>query len=249
MYALSIWAKNHKRAARITIISIYVLLHIISLILGNWLTISHITLPASFFYSIALLFFTGVIIYPPLEKKHQYRHFYIARKTADGILAFSTFLMMIWVANNIETFRFATNEAYAATIHPVKREAKQPLLKTIFSLKNPLFKLLPKVDVNSKVFKKLKANIHTIRQAYKDTSKGGKIALIILSILVATGLLMLLAGLSCNISCSGSDGLAILVAVLGTALIIFLFVKVLQAINRGPRKPKPEPPPTTQVSF
>ena len=56
-----------------------------------------------------------------------------------------------------------------------------------------------------------------------------------MSVIIAAGLLLLLAGLSCEISCSGSEGAAIAVGLLGTGLIIFLLVRVIQRINRGPR--------------
>jgi len=248
MYILSVWAKYHKWPARFIIVAIYVLLNIIGFYLGDLLTVSHITLPVSFFYIVALLFFIGVIIYPSYKRKEEYRNFYVARKTADGLLAFTTFLMIVWVANTIATPDFSPNNAYAATISPVKAEAKKPLFKKMLSLKNPLLKLLPGFDKNAKAFKKLKANIQTLRKAYKEPAHGEKIALIILVSLIASALILLLLSLSCNLSCSGSEGLALLVAVLGTGLVIFLLIKVVRRINNGPRKPKPEPI-TTQATF
>ena len=241
MYALSLWARHHKWASRFVIISIYVLLHLIGFCLGNALTVHHITLPASLFYAVAFLFFAGVGGYPSRERKECYRHFYAARKTADGLLAVTTFLMMIWVANNAGTLGFAANKAYAAVVQPVKPANKKPLLQRFFSVKNPIWRVLPRFDTDTRTFKKLKANVQTLRKAYSDTSKGGKIALTILLVLVALGLIGLLAGLSCNLSCSGSDGLAILVGVVGTGLVIFLFIRVIQRIYNGPRKPKPQP--------
>ena len=244
MYALSLWARDHKWVSRFIIISIYVLLHLIGFCLGEALTVHHITLSASLFYAVAFLFFVGVAFYPSRERKPNYRHFYAARKTADTLLAVTTFLMIIWVANNISAWPFTANNTYAATIQPVKPVHKTPLLQRFFSMKNPIWKVLPRFDTDTKVFKKLKANVQTLRKAYRDTSKGGKIALTILLVLVAIGLVGLLAGLSCNLSCSGSDGLAILVGVVGTALVIFLFIRVIHRIYNGPRKPKPQPAPS-----
>ena len=83
--------------------------------------------------------------------------------------------------------------------------------------------------------KKLKNKWKEFRKHYKESTKGEKTALIILSVIIAAGLLLLLAGLSCEISCSGSEGAAIAVGLLGTGLIIFLLVRVIQRINRGPR--------------
>jgi hypothetical protein len=47
-------------------------------------------------------------------------------------------------------------------------------------------------------------------------------------------LLYLLAALACTISCNGAEGAAIVVGVVGTAAIIFLFVKLMKHLNRNP---------------
>ena len=83
-----------------------------------------------------------------------------------------------------------------------------------------------------------------LRKEYKDATNGERTALIILCILIAIGLLLLVAGLSCNLSCSGSEGAATVVLIFGTGLIIFLLVKVIKRINRG--KPKEEIVPDQQ---
>jgi hypothetical protein len=85
----------------------------------------------------------------------------------------------------------------------------------------------------------LKEQVKAIKQA-KDMSKGAKAALIILSIMVALGLLALVAALACDLSCGGSDTAALLVAVGGTALIVFLLMLTIKAINKKSREPKTE---------
>ncbi len=75
-----------------------------------------------------------------------------------------------------------------------------------------------------------------VRKGYKESSKGSKTALIILSSVMAAFLFVVVLGLSCNVSCSGSQGGGIAVLLLGTALITFLLIKVIHAINRGPKK-------------
>ncbi len=94
--------------------------------------------------------------------------------------------------------------------------------------------------------KKLRDNIRTIRREYKDAAPGERTALIILSIIVAVALLFLVLSASCSLSCSGSDGAALVVGLLGTGLIVFLTVRVIKRINRGrPEKPKPAEPQIT----
>ena len=87
--------------------------------------------------------------------------------------------------------------------------------------------------------KLLKEQLRAIKKS-GEISKGGKVALIILSVIVALGLLYLVAALACNISCSGSEGGAIILAVGGTALVIFLLVITLRAILGKKKKPKPD---------
>jgi hypothetical protein len=87
--------------------------------------------------------------------------------------------------------------------------------------------------------KLLKHQIREIKKA-NDPSKGEKVLLVILSILVALGLLYLVAALSCSIACSGSEAIALLVAIGGTAGVILLLIFVIRAIY-GKRRKKKEP--------
>jgi hypothetical protein len=91
--------------------------------------------------------------------------------------------------------------------------------------------------------KLLKVQVRAIKQT-EDISKGGQIALIVLSCLVALGLVLLVASLACELSCNGSEGAAVIVGLLGTGLIVFLLVLAIRAITGRKRKAKkmePEP--------
>ncbi|MEI9943660.1 MAG: hypothetical protein WDN26_05510, partial [Chitinophagaceae bacterium] len=85
--------------------------------------------------------------------------------------------------------------------------------------------------------KLLKAQVKEIKKS-KELSNGAKAGLIILSSIIALGLLALILGLACDLSCSGADGLAILVGVGGTALIVFLLVLTIRSITGKKRKRK-----------
>jgi hypothetical protein len=67
---------------------------------------------------------------------------------------------------------------------------------------------------------------------YKSDSVGQYVALffVIIAFLL---LLFLLAALACGIACSGSDGLAILVFLLGLTLLIFLLVHSIKGIFKN----------------
>jgi hypothetical protein len=87
--------------------------------------------------------------------------------------------------------------------------------------------------------KLLKEQIRAIKKD-KDVSNAGKVALIILSIAVALGLLYLIAALACDLSCSGSEGAATVLMIGGAGLIVFLFILALRAIlGKKKRAKKP----------
>ena len=65
-----------------------------------------------------------------------------------------------------------------------------------------------------------------------NKSEGDKAGLTILAIIAALGLAFLVGALACNLSCSGSDGAAIAVAVIGLGAIVWLLVVVLKSINK-----------------
>lgn len=94
----------------------------------------------------------------------------------------------------------------------------------------------------------MKEQIKSIKKD-KDLSKGAKTALIILSVLVAAGLFYIVLGLSCSLSCGGSDAAAVIVLLGGTALTIFLLVLAIRAITGKKKKKKinSEKPPTGQL--
>jgi hypothetical protein len=69
----------------------------------------------------------------------------------------------------------------------------------------------------------------------KNEVTAGDAFLIILTIIFGLGLLVLLTALVCDLSCSGNDGLAIMLALAGTAAII---VGSYFVINRILKKSK-----------
>ena len=83
----------------------------------------------------------------------------------------------------------------------------------------------------------LKNQVRAIKKS-DELLKGAQIVLIILSVIVALGLLGLVAALACNLSCGGSDAIAILAGLGGTALVTFLLIITIKAIL-GKKKKKP----------
>jgi hypothetical protein len=70
----------------------------------------------------------------------------------------------------------------------------------------------------------------------KQKSKGDKVGLTIAASLAFLGLLYLLSALSCSLSCSGMEGLAVIVGLGGLVGLIIGFVAVIKSIFGKKRK-------------
>jgi hypothetical protein len=227
MYQISLWAHQHKWTARLCFVFIYLLLNLVCLFFNEALLAEGIVVPVYLSYLLCIPFIIALFLYPSRREKSRYVHFYRYQKTMDGILFTFSFLLIICTMN-----RYANN---SLSINLPALSATEIIVKPI----KPFHKI--KVQTAQAAFvvkhwKQLKHNYRLLRQAYKESSKGEKTALIVLASLVAGLLLMLVLSLSCNLSCSGSEGAALTVLLLGSALVIFLLVVVIRAINRGGKK-------------
>lgn len=239
MRNISLWARGHIMLTRCFIGLLYIVLTLLGLFLGDLVFSANITLPVLFIYGPFALFLTGLILYPVKERKHSYKNYYFQQKSADLLLAVSSFLLIVYGGNAMnKTCNISFSGAYATSfsIPANQPEKTNSRMETKEDSKPGVNKPVSKKELK----KKLKSKWKEFRKHYKESTKGEKTALIILSVIIAAGLLLLLAALSCEISCSGAEGAAIAVGILGTGLIIFLLVRVIQRINRGPRV-KPEP--------
>jgi hypothetical protein len=244
MRNMSIWASRHKWTARLIIVGSFFILNCIGLFLGDVLIASGTLISSIWIYLISFIFIVGFITYPSRKQKKAYKNFYKRQKTSDLLLVSTTFLLIISFGNhyslpkNQSPFGFtyvnatASTNANTTTIHETTIESS-PQKKT---------------SIIKKWRQKIRDNIRTIRREYKDATPGERTALIVLSIIVALGLFFLVLSASCSLSCSGADGAALVVGLLGTGLIVFLLVRVIKRINRGePKKPKTPEPQTTSA--
>ena len=226
MKTIAIWGRNNKMPARFIIVISYVLLNLIALFLGDLLHSINLAFTPLFCAVTVVLTLVGYMMYPLKSRKSAYRNFFIRQKSADFILVTATFLFIVYLGNALNnhqnTFRnpvqaisFITGNI-SASIH------SSPVEKKISGKKD--------------LRKKIRAEIKSLRKAYKESTKGQKTVYIILAVLAALILLYGLTGLACSIACSGSEALAIVVGIVGLAGIIFGLIKVIQRITRG--KPK-----------
>lgn len=236
MKKISLWARHHRWQTRFLIIIIYIILNLIGLFFGDILFASGVVISSFVIYAVCFVFLLGLIFYPSRKDKDKYQNFYSRQKFNDFILVTTSFLLIVSFGNHYNLSQSVSQSPF----HSI-----YSIASTTVSLEQSNGLSIEKPVKKKKAFKsfkqKLKENIRLLRKEYKDASPGERTALIILSVIVALGLLLLVAALSCNISCGGAEGAALAVGILGTALIIFLLVKVIKRINRG--KPKKEPTP------
>ena len=242
MKKISIWAKAHTWHARLLIVFIYVLLFAIGINTGKLLKEINVGFSQPYFIACVISTLLLWICYPSGKSKSGSSVSYVQRKVFDCSFGAVTFLMLLYAGNNdVSVFKDQFVQAARIT-HSAKDSVNynNHLIKDfIGSIKGiDVSKLSQKEKI-----KLIKKQIKKINQD-KETSKGSKTLLIILSILIALGLLFGLAALSCSIACSSSGALAIIVALAGTFVIVFFLVKIIKRISNPPPAKKEEKPDT-----
>lgn len=241
MKQLSLWARNHKRKARIAMVFAWLMLTALAIIIGTTLNELSIELPSTVLLTTVALFFAAIFYYPLHSQKSFYGAdaFYIKQKSCDLVLAACSFCMTLYVANKPGTLFQHYGNLYAATvIEPsVLKDSTTKTYKSIkdfsSSMKNEDGKMLKWKERK----KLLKQQVKAIKTS-GDMTNGEKTLLTILSVLVALGLLFLVASLACNLSCNGSEAAAIIVGVGGAGLVVFLLVLAIRGIHGKKKKRK-----------
>ena len=245
MKKISIWAKDHKWSARFLIIASFIVLNALAILTGVLLSSIGISVPLTVMLLFAGAYCAAFIVYPSRSlrrKKLTAAKFYVRQKSCDLILAGSTFFMIVYMANHPDRlFQYgpAINAAVASN-SSLPGDSTVKTYKSIAaftaSMKDEKGNLLKWKERK----KLLKEQVKAIKNA-DEPSKGGKIALIILSVLVAIGLISLIAALACSLSCGGSDVAAVIVGLGGTALVIWLLINMIRNINGKKKKKIKEP--------
>lgn len=245
MRNISRWAKLHPRTSRLLIVLSYLLLTVIGFFLGDMIRNSGWEFSSAYAY---ILFFAILVIsvaYPlrKLRPGNVSPSAYVYRKACDLTLMVCTFLMMIYLGNKPEKF-FNYGSLYGSTSTVIiPKDSSAKTYKTAWAF----HKSMKDANGNQLKWKErrkiLKEQIRSVKKA-KDLSKGAKVALIFLSVLLAIGLLYAVAALACNLSCSGSGAAAVFVALAGAAVVAILLVLAIRGIL-GKKRKKPKPAPET----
>lgn len=239
MKKISLWAKNHPWSARFIIIFSFGLLNIAAIITGILLDELAVTLPPAMLTAVVAVYFISILFYPHKHEKRKLTPalFYIQQKTCDAILAAAAFFIMVCISND----RFRSLQYFPSLHAATTSKPLPPIDSTVKKYKSIAAFSASLKDENGNQLKwkerkkLLKEQVRAIKKS-KDISEGGKVALIILSVIVALGLIALVTALACELSCNGSDTAAAIIGIGGTALIVFLLVIAIRAITGRKRK-------------
>ena len=218
MKRISYWAKNNAAKARIIIALSEVMLFVLAVSLGIFLMRIDIYLPLFIAMLSLLLLVTAIITYPSKEILRKLRSkLYVRQKICDISISVSVFILVCFMVNRDKIIEW---------------NIYTPLHGTCSSFKE-LNDGTPKKTVSKRqVRKELRAWRKKLRKD-KDALTALYVALVIIGSL---GLFVLLGGLVCGISCSGNEGLALVVLLAGTFGIVFLAVKLISNIIRHRKK-------------
>lgn len=231
MRKISIWAKLHPAPARIIIVFIKMMLLGAAIFNGKLFYEQGITLSPIIAVFAILLLITAAFIYS--EKKsfiHAKRKLYTRRKSCDFTLAFATYILVSVLSNNEQVFidSASSHRVMAASFAKVNPPTAEEILASLkYRSKSSLTKEEKRI-LKKEFFRQVK--IYAKSKVNGDKS-GVKALLIILTIMGAIGLTLVLSALACSLSCSGSDGLAILLGVVGLTGIIWGTIVIIKRIK------------------
>jgi len=238
MRSISRWAKHHVAAARFIIFFIHISLIILATYVGT-----HVPrMPVKVFYASALSAIMAATVYSLRSKKRLLnRDSFVFRKTCEFIVATGLFFVTCFFVNHNLHFPSFQSRAYAFAIRntpPGDTGAATQLVESLkYRDKNTLTKHEKRV-----LKKEFKTQLRAYAKAHRAHNKDGEshAAEIIVTIVVALGLLFLLTILACSISCAGAEALGYLVLILGAVVITFFTVKVIKGFNKKRKEKEPE---------
>lgn len=215
---LSSWAHRHVGITRLVITLIHLILAGIGIYWGTLAYSLGFIFPAALLWGILLALCTLVILYPIKGKKSGiWQHSYRKQKLIEGTVACCGLLLFCFWGNqqcmNIQappivqsSFQFASQAYSHQHVNPSKKERKQRLKEAKES------------------FKKL------LKERKENGISAGEWALMVLTVLAAVFLIVTLTALSCALACSDAGGLAVLVMLGGSVLVIFGAIKAFKWI-------------------
>ena len=234
MKTISYWARTHKATARMLIALFYILLNILGWLTGSLLHDSGIFLSPTALSLTVTIYLAGAVFYPARRGKAKPGStiYYFRQKTCDFLLISATFGLIVFTGNRANGIATTTTVKAAVTNYSVLPEDSVKRHKSVAEFAAAMKDNSGKLVQWKERKKILQQQLTEIKKAPAMTSTE-RTFLTILFVLLAIGLELGVMALSCSLSCSGSEGAAILVGVGGTALIIFLLVVAIRSLKKN----------------
>ena len=227
MKTISRWAKHHVVTAVTIIVLLKIALAYMAVALGLFLVETGFIISGWWLFIFAAIYLYCCVTYP--NKFQAPDASYNLRKLRDFVIGICTFCAIVGVTNNINnTTPHYISSAKASSIIPLSTAVKSSSVLTEIHGKN--------IAGERKILRRTQRL--QLKNYIKATfSNDGKTKLkvwqiLIISILV-TGMLMGTAVLSCNLSCSGAEGAAGAVLLLGLTLSVFGALALAKWMRRG----------------
>lgn len=233
MKSISYWGRSNPQKARLIIAASHILLIINALFLGFLSFYKGIVFPKWVLITLPVLFF-GVYLFYPFKgmRTGVFEYSWFRQKAHDVVLIFF-YVLIITIGFN----RFANSPII------VNHSTNGPTAQFIVHKTSP--------DVNNdrgigiwQTLKELKNEVKNEIKALKNDFKKkrkskwstfAEILLVVGSLFLALTLIWLVGALACSLSCSGMEGLAIVVLVLGWGGTILLTVLAIRKILKNTR--------------
>jgi hypothetical protein len=238
MKKISAWAKAHSWPARFVIVLLHFILIAAAIFIGRSLSGLSVYISAAYIWFAILLYIAAVLIYPNSKAKHSPRWIshYAFQKSCDFMLTATGLFMICFLANRPANQPIRLNPLSGA--HPVVYNNQHPsTIKSNIEEKKPGNHILSRKERKA-LLKELKLELREVFKAKPGRAR--QIALTILVGLVAIVLLALVGALSCDLSCSGNEGAALFVMILGTAGVVALVLFFVKRINASYRRRVPD---------
>ena len=209
---ISRWAKNNRKKTWLAFVALRALTIPGALLSGMLLYANNFIVTPFATGVLATVFIASTLLYP--RRNAQGCLPYLRHKMTDLVIALSGFMLLAGLGNTMVAVpESRPAQLYASIAGVFTKDSEKTKPQFIYE------KIIPK-----------KKSVH-------DEDVGNAIAkffLLLLAIALLIGLEMLIASISCNLSCSGQDALAAFVAIAGTALNIWLFIVLIRAIFPKP---------------
>lgn len=222
MKGLSRWAACHTTAARILIILLHVILSLIAIQTGLLFTEANVGLPENWLYISAVVYGCVLWVYQKVKR------IYVLRKLNDCTIILLGFLSMVTITNRLD---LSAAYHYSAPASAVSLRIIHPQSMHTTPVPPTQQKSMQSKNFQRKQFKS------TFKRLYKEQKgstlmRSNRDLLIVLLVMVAIGLTGLLGALACSVSCSGSSGGGIIIAIFGLVAIIVGLVQGIRWIKR-----------------